>query len=397
MSKQHTHRAARSTARPLIAIALAAVQTSPAVAAPPIVRVVHSFNGANGDRPSTEPPLVRGPLGTLFGVTQLGGTTNEGVLFFLDATDHFHVVKSFSAGGNRGWMPSSVFFSEAGWLYGTTIAGGAYECGTAFRVNLLGQANTIHHFDCVDGSQPTGRVVAGDSFFYGSTGFGGLGLGNVYRLSPAGNVATLYEVQQRFSDETGMYWGLAPGLNDELVGATMGLEHHPDFHGVVFKLDAAGTFSILHTFEGGSDGSRPTSTPVVMPDGTIYGTTLEGGINDAGTLYKITPQGAYSVVHTFGGTEGLENYPALPFGGLVRSKNGNLYGTSVHGAPGNFGTIYEFKPSSGEVRAIHEFREDGGPANPQGGLVETTTGTFYGMTGSGGDFNLGTIYKIRLR
>ena len=380
----------------LIAIALAIALAPPVVAAPPIVQIVHSFNGADGDRPSTERPLVRGPSGTLFGVTQQGGATNEGALFFLDSRDRFYLVESFSSHGNHGWMPNSVFFSESGQLYGTTAFGGAYGCGTAYRVRWPGRADTIHSFDCVDGNQPSGRVVAPDGFFYGSTGFGGnAATGNVYRLSPAGNVTTLYEVQQRFSNESGMYWGLAPGLNGELIGATMGWDVG-DFHGVVFKLDVAGNFSILHTFAGGADGSRPTSTPVVAADGTVYGTTYAGGINNAGTLYRITPQGDYSVVHNFGGTVGLENNPAGPFGGVVLSANGNLYGTATGGGPGNHGTIYEFTPS-GEFQVVYTFSGDGGFSYPQGGLVETTTGTFYGTTGGGGDFRLGTIYKMQLQ
>jgi uncharacterized repeat protein (TIGR03803 family) len=387
---------ARRPARLLIAAALSAVLASPVLAAPPIVRIVHSFNGADGDRPSTEPPLAPGPLGTLFGVTMLGGATGEGALFFLDARDRFHLVESFSAGGGRGWMPNSVFFSEFGQLYGTTAFGGAYECGTAFRVTLTGQVNTIHSFDCVDGNQPSGRVVARDGFFYGSTGFGGgVGAGNVYRLAPAGDITVLHEVQQLFSNEAGMYWGLTRGLNDELIGATMGYDVG-DFHGVVFKVDASGSKAILHTFEGGTDGSRPTSTPVVTADGTVYGTTMAGGIHDAGTLYRITPQGDYSVVHTFGGTEGLENHPAVPFGGVVLGRNGNLYGTTTNGGRDSYGTIYEFEPSSGEFRVLYQFTGDGGFANPQGGLVERGRGTFYGMTGAGGAFGLGTIYKIRV-
>lgn len=386
----------RRRARQLLAGALATALASSVVAEPSIVRIVHSFNGADGDRPGTEPPLVRGPFGTLFGVTQLGGATNEGALFLLDSRDRFYLVESFSGGGGGGFMPTSVFFSETGQLYGTTAFGGANDCGTAFRVNWLGQANTLHSFDCVDGYQPSGRVAVRPGFFYGSTGFGGsAAAGNVYRLSPAGEVTVLQEVQQLFSNEAGMYWGLAPGLNNELVGATMGYDVG-DFHGVVFKLDASGNYSILHTFEGGSDGSRPTSAPVVTADGTVYGTTVAGGGHDAGTLYRITPQGEYSVAHTFGGTVGIENYPATPFGGVVLGKNGNLYGTTTHGGPGNYGTIYELKPS-GEFRVLYEFSGVGGFANPQGGLVETTAGTFYGMTGGGGDFGLGTIYKIRVR
>ena len=188
-----------------------------------------------------------------------------------------------------------------------------------------------------------------------------------------------------------MYWGLTPGLGNELIGATMGYDVG-DFHGVVFKIDTAGTYSLLHTFEGGSDGSRPTSAPVVTADGTVYGTTVGGGVNDGGTVYRVTPQGDHSVVHTFGGGDN----PATPFGGVILGKNGKLYGTTTHGGIENNGTIFELS-QSGEFRVVYYFEPSDGFGNPQAGLVETTSGTFYGTTGGGGDFNLGTIYKLRLR
>ena len=161
MTKQHARLIAGISQRHalrLVTVAVVAALAPSAMAAPPKMRIVHSFNGSDGRNPGAEPPLVRGPLGTLFGVTQLGGATDEGALFFLDSHDRFHFVNSFSAGTGSGWLATSVFFSAHGQLYGTTAFGGAYECGTAFRVGLIGNVTTIHSFDCVDGYQPNGRV-----------------------------------------------------------------------------------------------------------------------------------------------------------------------------------------------------------------------------------------------
>jgi uncharacterized repeat protein (TIGR03803 family) len=328
----------------------------------------------------------------VFGATMAGGATDEGVLFLVDAISGFHLVRSFSSAG--GWMPNSVFFSEQGQLYGTTAFGGTYDCGTAYRMDWLGNPQTIHNFDCVHGNQPVGRVVARDGFFYGSTSVGGGGaLGSIHRLSPDGTLTVLHEVSPPNYNEAGIHSGLAPGVaEDEFVGATFGYEAPPFFqaYGAVFKIDTAGNYTILHTFSG-TDGRRATSPPVVTPDGTLYGTTSQGGAHDAGVLYRITPEGVFSVVYTFGGDN-----PSWPYGGVMLAKNGNLYGTSLQGGTTGSGTIYELTPS-GEFRVVYEFSGVDGFGFPMSGLVETTRGTFYGTTQSGGDHGLGTIYRFRLR
>jgi uncharacterized repeat protein (TIGR03803 family) len=370
----------------LIVASLAAAAAPSVLAAPPIVRIVHSFNGLDGKYPGTE-GLVRGPLGTVFGVTRGGGLRDEGALFFVDAFDFFHSVRSFSAGGRRGWMPESVFFSSTGQLYGTTGAGGAYDCGTAYRINLIGVFTTIHHFDCVDGSYPNGPVVAQDGFFYGTTARGGNTAGNYYRLSSAGEVTVLRDVPQNYSNEAGLT-GLARGPGGEFYGTSEGWALGG--RGNVFKIDTAGNYTVLHTFEGGADGLWAASPPTVTADGTVYGTTSRGGEYDAGTIYRITPEGEYSVMRT------LDGETLTPYAGLVLSQNGNLYGTTVNGGIDGYGTVFELKPS-GEFEVIYKFSGLNYFSYPQGGLVETTRGTFYGTTGAGGHFNLGTIYKLTLQ
>jgi uncharacterized repeat protein (TIGR03803 family) len=373
-----------------IACALTLASSSLVMADPPSVQIVHSFNGSDGRPGGGEAPLIGGPLGSVFGVTQLGGATNEGVLFFVDPLDRFHLVHSFSAGSRRGWQPNSLSFPEDGDLLGTTAFGGDHECGTVYRVNPTGHPHTIHSFDCVDGNQPSGRLETRDGFLYGTTGSGGsAGSGNAYRLSSRGDLTMLYEVAQRFSNEAGLYWGLRGAPGGALLGATMGWDVG-DFHGVVFRIDTSGGTSLLHTFEGGADGSRPTSAPVVAPDGTIYGTTSAGGTHSAGTVYRITQQGDYSVLYSFA------QDAAMPFSGLVLSQNGRLYGTTLGGGQSGNGTVFELT-TNGQFSVIYSFSGVNNFGDPQGGLVETTSGTFYGTTGGGGDFGLGTIYKLQLR
>ena len=351
----------------------------PLVAEPPIVRIVHAFNGSDGRQPSAEAPLVRGPLGTVFGVTMQGGARDEGALFFVDAFDRFHFVHSFSAGGRRGWMPNSVFFSESGQLYGTTAFGGTYDCGTAYRVNLFGKPTTVHDFDCVDGNQPSGRVVTQDGFFYGTTGVGGNpAAGTFYRMSTAGDVTVLREVPQNFSNEAGIYSGLSPGPGNEFYGYERGV-----FRGrFVWRRiqDRHGRQLLNPPHVRGRRGRVRGDVPLLRSSPQTEPCTErlpEVASMTSVRSHPITPQGDYSVVHAFDGEA------ATPYAGLVLGKNGNLYGTTVNGGLDGYGTVFELEPS-GEFRVIYQFSGVNDFSYPQGGLVETAPGTFYGTTGAGG-------------
>jgi uncharacterized repeat protein (TIGR03803 family) len=350
-------------------------------------QIVHSFNGEDGRFPGGETPLAKGPLGLIAGVTQLGGTYDEGALFVIDAADRFHLLHSFSSAKGEGVLPNSVMFSEDGGLLGTTGLGGINDAGTVFRVGPLGRLSTLYSFDYVTGNQPSGRFVCRDKSIYGSTGFGGdAGAGNIYKLSYDGTVSSLYSVSNRLSDSAGLYFGVVSASDGTLYGASMGYDVG-DFNGTVYKFDMDGKYTILHTFAGGIDGSRPTSAPAVASDGTIYGATYGGGQYALGTIYRITPAGEYSVIYAFGDGDGLVN----PFGGVIVGKNGNLYGTATGEGDG---AIFELNTKTLQSRVLHVF--DSSATYPQGGLVETTSGTFYGTTGGGGTYGLGTIYKLKL-
>jgi uncharacterized repeat protein (TIGR03803 family) len=376
--------------RDSIAFAVLAVSAGSAVLATPSVRIVHSFNGQDGSSPSAEAAPVRGPFGTVFGATARGGPTDEGVVYYLDRWDRFHIAHTFTQGEGQPWMPSSVFVSPGGRIYGTTRFGGEQEAGPVFRLDPGGVVTTVHAFNYLDGNQASGSVALQDGYFYGATGFGGnYEGGTIYRMSvDTEEVSVVYENPAMFSNDAGMYYGVARGPAGEVYCATYGYDVG-DYHGVVFKIDVSGTRTVLHTFEGGADGNRATAPPVVTADGTVFGTTYMGGTNDLGVVYKITPGGEYSVLHSFG------NDSASPFSGVVLGSNGKLYGTTMGGGDAGYGAIYEIS-QTGEFRVVYSFTGVNNFGGPQGGLLEKAPGVFYGTTGGGGRFGKGTIYKLRL-
>lgn len=171
-----------------------------------------------------------------------------------------------------------------------------------------------------------------------------------------------------------------------------------------FAVTSAYTETILYTFGLPPDGTRPSSL-IHGADGNFYGTATSGGPNECngnqnscGILFKITPQGEKTTLYEFDG--GLEGFRAQ--GPLLQASDGNFYGTTTSGGvTGGGGTIFKITPD-GSLTTLHSFgitTSDG--YNPSGGLVEGSDGSFYGVTHEGGahycSFVLttcGTVYKI---
>jgi uncharacterized repeat protein (TIGR03803 family) len=161
--------------------------------------------------------------------------------------------------------------------------------------------------------------------------------------------------------------------------------------GTVFKLDTTGTETVLYTFTGKpADGSLPMAGLIRDAAGNLYGTTFYGGTLDFGTVFKLDPTGVETILHGFtGGTDG-----ANPGAGLVRDRAGNLYGTTFYGGESGFGTVYKLDRNGVET-VLHSFT--GSPMDgqePTAGLVRDAAGNFYGTTVTGGASDLGTVYKL---
>ncbi len=162
--------------------------------------------------------------------------------------------------------------------------------------------------------------------------------------------------------------------------------------GVVFKLAPDGTETVLHAFEGGSDGAGPVSALILDSSGNLYGTTSSGGTGTCsggcGTIYTITSKGTEKVLYSFqGGTDGWD-----PQGNLVADGNGNLYGVTREGGD-NFGTVFELK-SGGSEAVLYTFTDRNDGAFPVGGLVRNKKGDLFGTTTWDPVYGSGTVFKL---
>jgi uncharacterized repeat protein (TIGR03803 family) len=310
----------------------------------------------------------------------------------------FESLKSFD--NTHGALPwATLVQGDDGNFYGTTQNGGNTACdlgcGTIFEITSIGKVTTFN-FDGTNGSQPfAGLVQAANGDFYGVTTTGGAyDLGTVFKFTPKGGLTTLYS----FSANTG--YGPQGGLvlasdgnfyGTASSGGPAAGQCDPGC-GTIFKITPKGEYTTLHNFNGIPDGGNPLATMLQAPNGKLYGTASDlGNAGSYGTVFTITTDGEFTVVHQFNDTDG-----AYPFGGLILGADGNFYGqTDLGGASqyGAYGTVYKMTPS-GKVTRLHSFEQTDGD-NPVSNLVQGTDGNFYGTASYGGKYpNFGTVFKI---
>ncbi len=265
---------------------------------------------------------------------------------------------------------------------------------------------TLANFNGSNGSGPSGSLVHGlDGNFYGTTdGSGAYGHGTVFKMTRGGLLTTLYSfcAPTNCTDGSTPYAGLVQGTDGNFYGTTAGGGAYCAYSGcgTIFKITPSGTLTTLHSFNS-TDGAYPAAALVQATDGNFYGTTQNGGNagceGGCGTVFKITPGGALTTLYSFNGADG-----SAPWAGLVQGTDGSFYGTTVSGGetaqqclssiPG-CGTLFRITPA-GTLTTLHKFNGADG-WGPYGGLVQGTDGSFYGTTGYGGAYNpAGTVFKI---
>ncbi len=345
--------------------------------------VLHSFSGgADGGGP--QGGVTLDAAGNLYGTASSGGAFNAGVVFKLDTAHQLTVVHSFS--GLDGMNPSgNLVLDSAGNIYGSTGLGGTANVGVVYKLDAAGNATVLHSFTGPDGSSPFGGVIrdaAGN--LYGVTEVGGSSGGVVYKVDPAGQETVL----QNFAGAGGAYpvCTLIRDRAGNLYGTT--IEGGASFSGVVFRIDPRGIETVLYSFTGAADGGAPFAGLTADASGNLYGTTNNGGAGGHGVVFKLDALGHETVLHSFlSGNDG-----AYPMAGVVRDPAGNLFGTTYNGAPANAGIVFKLD-SAGTETVIHRFAGGRDGTSPNA-VTSDPNGNLYGTTQNGGPFNAGVIYKL---
>jgi uncharacterized repeat protein (TIGR03803 family) len=390
--------------------------TSPAQ----VLTTLHNFDGADGIFP--QGTLVQATDGNFYGTTFNGGASGNcnlgcGTVFKISRDGALTTLHSFDGNGGANPVAGLVQASD-GNFYGTTEYGGAnddprcnygdlFGCGTVFKVTPGGNVTTLYNFCsqpyCSDGYGPLGVLVqARDGNFYGMTSAGGIGAerthcgqgcGTVFKITPDGTLTTLHSFD--FNDGYAPFAGLVQASDGNLYGTTLG--GGANAAGTVLKITPAGTLTTLHSFRG-ADGLEPWESLVQASDGNLYGTTVLGGssgncVDGCGTVFKITPDGVLTTLHSFDNNDGT-----YAIGGLVQASDGNFYGTTfyggaIHTCVGGCGTAFKITPG-GMLTTLHTFINTTDGANPYGGLVQATDGNLYGTTQYGGARGDGTVFRL---
>ena len=348
------------------------------------VVIIHDFDPATGSNPGNG--LILGNDGNFYGTTLAGpggGTvyrmTPDGTVTFL------HV---FTDG--TGPYPSPIIQAADGGFYGLTSRGGAYDDGSIFRVAPDGTATTLDSLQTLyELTTPPGLVQGSDGNFYGTvpaTAVYNDVSGEIFRMTPAGAITVLHTYGQEMAYPSaliqatdGNFYGTSEG------GGTIS-------RGTVFRMTPDGTVTILHSFDF-SGGFSPMNALVQGPDGNLYGTTANGGSSSVGggTVFKMALDGTFTPLHAFSGTEGT-----MP-SALIVGQDGNLYGTTgglalIEPGPAQ-GILYRLTPD-GTLTILHTFAATDGEGHS--GLVQARDGSFYGTETYVGNGGAGIVYKTTL-
>ena len=386
----------------------------------PTFTVLHSFTGPTGDGAIPAAPVIMDAAGNLYGTTAFGGLTNCsvfgdvgcGTVFKLDPSGHETVLHMFS-GGDGAFPAAGLLRDATGNLFGTTVNGGSagfcrnFGCGTVFKLDPAGNLTVLHAFTGgSDGGNPTAGLitdVAGN--LYGTTGFGGtFGNGTVFKLDASGNETVLHSFTGAdgiepsaplIRDATGNLYSTA------FRGGSAGSCNNFGC-GTVFKLDPLGNLTVLHAFTGGSDGRNPSAGLARDPAGNLYGTTDGGGPADVGIVFKLDSLGNLMVLHAFIGGDGANvTLEGIPAAGLIRDAAGNLFGAAFRGGDQGLGTVFKLDPLLDPLHnltVLHSFTGGSDGSGPLASLIMDAAGNLYGTASSfmvSGGF--GTVFKLTIQ
>jgi uncharacterized repeat protein (TIGR03803 family) len=387
--------------------------------------VIYNFTGSTSDGSNPHcAPLIDGS-GRLFGTTVYGGASGDGTVYKLTPGGGGSwtetLLHSFAGHPGDGAEPDGDLLMVSSNLYGTTAIGGSSNAGTVYEMkNSSGtwSESVLYNFagGTGDGGGPFSAVIVSGGVLYGTTFYGGSNLdGTVFSLTPPSpwTEAILYNFGASASDGQNPHSALLDAGSGVYYGTTY--NGGSDSSGTVYELkDSSGTWTetVIYTFTGGSDGSNPHPAVIMDSSGALYGTTVFGGANSKGTVYKLTPGGGgswtESVLYSFGASS---SDAAIPLAGVVfGSTQSVLYGATTKGGGSSgcsygCGTVYKLTLSGGtwSESILYAFT---GYANSDGedpySDITYSGGWIYGTTYSGGtsancsDTNgCGTVYALQ--
>jgi len=343
------------------------------------------FNGTTDGANPSYVGLVQARDGNFYGTTEEDGTNFGGTVFRMTTSGTVTTLYNFCSQPSctDGVFPGAgLVLGTDGNLYGTTVEGGTSNYGTFFKIPTAGKLTTLHSFISSEAAWPESALIQAPSgVFYGTSYEGGaFNGGTVYKITASGTVTTLYNfcTESHCTDGADPVCALLLASDGNLYGTTP--FGGASGFGTIFKVSQAGAFTKLHDFTS-TDGAQPWGA-LIQNGSAFFGTAAAGGSSSAcvggcGTLFKVTPTGTVTTLHSFISTDG-----ASPVAGLIQGTDGNFYGTTIFGGTSGDGTIFR-STVAGVVTTLHSFVGTDGN-QPNGNVMQYTNGAFYGTTTGGG-------------
>jgi uncharacterized repeat protein (TIGR03803 family) len=334
-------------------------------------------------------PLMQATDGNFYGTVYDGSAFGLGTVFRVTSDGTYTVLHEFAGGSDGAHPHAALTQGPDGMLYGTTIVGGPANLGTIFRMTLSGTVSIVHAFtNGDDGAYPYdgGLTRASDGSMYGTSKgncmFRNCG-STFFRLETSGSLIPLHTFENGYDSITGR---LIESGDGNFYATTM--HGGRKAYGSILRITRTGVVTTVYEFTGGADQSFPQGGLVAASDGNMYGTTPYANGVGFGTVFRITPAGSMTVLHTFAAdVEG-----GWPLAHLIQARDGLLYGTtSIRGANdrpgygGGSGSIFRISPD-GDFTVLHRFPSFLLPvsaAYPDVALVEARDGRIYGVANGG--------------
>ena len=334
--------------------------------------------------------LFKDTDGNFYGMTNLGGTYNQGTIFKMTPAGAVTILRHLNSPVDGGNPYGELIKGTDGFFYGMTSAGGNNTYGTIFKISTDGSSFTVlrHLSYATDGTNPRGHLVqAGDGNFYGVTYSGGAnGLGTIFRITPTGTFTTLKSFNST-TDGNRSYNSLTLATDGNLYGITYYGGTYG--YGTIFKITTAGAYTVIKSLNGPVDGGYAQSDLIQGKDGLLYGTCSSYGTYGNGTIFKVSTTGVYTVLrHLSSGKDG-----GYPYGGLYQNTDGTFYGLTRTGGTGTAGTAYKIT-SAGVYTVLHSFVAETEGSTPNGAFVKGNDNNLYATTSSDGTYTFGTAFKM---
>lgn len=247
--------------------------------------------------------LMQAQDGNLYGMTVMGGTYSNGVLYKLTLSGQYTALHFFDASASTPY--GSLIQTADGNLWGMTSAGGTNGYGTVFKCTTSGVFTIMYSFAATDGERPFGALLqANDGNFYGLTSAGGqYGFGTIFQFTPSGSFTKIAD----FNGTNGKapYGSLIQATDGYLYGLTSagGFLDAMTPYGTLFKCSLSGNINSMHTFDR-YEGATAMGTLLQASDGNMYGVTSAGGANSLGVVFKYTLSGTFTKIADFNTTLG---------------------------------------------------------------------------------------------